>query len=92
MEVLMPNTRQARKRMRTDETRRQRNSAYKTKIRSYRKRFLVAVEGGEKEAAAKAFSELISLYDRAVIKGVLKRNTADRSKSRYAGRLNAIAG
>ena len=42
-------------------------------------------------AKAKKFKELVSGLDKAVKKGIIKKNTADRKKSRAQLKLNKMA-
>ena len=86
----MPTTKSAVKRMRTAEKARTRNIGVKSEVRTQRRKVLGAVAAGNKPEAEKGFSELVSLYDKAVKKGVLKLNTVSRSKSRIAAKINAL--
>jgi len=86
----MPTTKSATKRMRTAEKRRQRNAAHTSRIRTQRRKVLAAIEAGNRPEARKNFSELASLYDKAVKKGFLKLNTAARYKARITSKINAL--
>ena len=86
----MPTTKSAVKRGKTAEKRRQRNMAVKSEIRTQRRKVLEAIAASNKAEAQERFSELGSLYDRAVRKGILKLNTASRFKSRIAAKINAL--
>jgi len=88
----MPTTKSASKRVRTSEKDRQRNMAYKSEIRTQRRKVLEVIEAGNKGEAAKECSKLASLYDKAVKKGMLKLNTVSRYKSRLATKFNALPG
>lgn len=84
----MANTRSARKRIKQNETRRLRNRAVRSAIRSTLKTARGAVT--EKTPQAKeTVLEAIRLLDRAVSRGVIHRNTAARKKSALA---RALAG
>ena len=54
------------------------------------KRFLVAVETKEVEAANAALSVAYKELDKAVSKGIMKKNTASRRKARLAAKVNAL--
>lgn len=83
----MPNIKSAEKRVRQSEKNRAANRAVKSEIHTARK---PVVEGKlAKEDLAKAVAEYASTLDKAVKKGVIKKNTADRRKSRAAKRLAA---
>ena len=51
----------------------------------------VALAKEEKEAAEKKFKEFVSGLDKAVKKGIISKNTADRKKSRAQLKLNKMA-
>ena len=79
------------KRLRQSQKRRMRNKAVKAEVRTCRSKVLTAVEQNNKEEAAANLRKVASLYDKAVKKGIIKTNTAARSKSRLAGRINTIS-
>ena len=58
--------------------------------KSAKKRVLVAVETKEVEAANAALSVAYKELDKAVSKGIMKKNTASRRKSRLAAKVNAL--
>jgi len=70
--------------------RRMRNRAIKSRVRTYIRKFREAVESGDEQLAMEAYKAAQSQIDRAVSKGVLKRNTGSRYKSRLAARLMAM--
>jgi small subunit ribosomal protein S20 len=71
-------------------SRRMRNRAIKSRVRTHIRRFGQAVESGDKQLALETYKAAQSQIDRAVSKGVLKRNTGARYKSRLASRLEAL--
>jgi small subunit ribosomal protein S20 len=73
------------------ENRRQRNHAVKSELRTQMKKVLSAVETKDAAGSKTALSEAYALLDRAVGKGVIHKNNADRHKSRLAARVNAVA-
>ncbi len=83
----MPNTRSAAKRMRQNEKRRVRNRVIRTRTRSFVKRARQAIEAGDLEAAQLAVQAASRELDRAVSKGILHRNNADRRKGRLMRQL-----
>jgi small subunit ribosomal protein S20 len=89
-ETRMPTTKSAAKRMRTSEQARQRNMAAKSQLRSQRRKVSEAIAAGNKPEAQKGFARLVSLYDKAVKKRLLKLNTVSRYKSRIASKINAL--
>ena len=82
----MANTKSALKRMRQSETRRVRNRAVRSRVRSAVKtaRTSLATAGPE---TREAVVEAIRALDKAVNKGVIHRNTAARKKSVLARKL-----
>jgi small subunit ribosomal protein S20 len=86
----MPTSRSAAKRVRAAVKRHERNTAQKSGIRTQRRRVLEAIAAGNKPEAQTSFSRLVALYDKAVKKGILRLNTVSRSKSRIAGKINAL--
>ena len=58
--------------------------------KSAKKRVLVAVETKEVEAANAALSVAYKELDKAVSKGIMKKNTASRRKARLAAKVNAL--
>ena len=78
------------KRWRQSEKRRLKNKATKAEIKSYRKRVLAAVESRKKDEATAELKKVISLYDKAARKGIVKPNNAARSKSRLAAKVNSL--
>ena len=88
----MPNIESAAKRMRQAAKHQAANRAVKTKIMSYRRRFLEAVASGDKAKSQEAFRQFCSVVDKAGKQGVIKANNADRKKSRAAAKLAALKG
>ena len=85
----------AEKRHRQSEERRIRNKAVKTSVRTSAKKFVVLAQKsgrnpagvGEAEAALK---DMIKKIDTAAQKGIIKKNTAARKKSRMQRLFNSI--
>lgn len=86
----MPTTKSAAKRMRSSEKAQQRSVAAKSRLRTQRRHVLEAIAAANRPEAAKGFTHLVSLYDKAVKRGILKLNTVSRCKSRIAARINAL--
>lgn len=87
----MANHFSALKRARQTERRTVRNRANKSRVRSALRELREALTAGNRENAEKAFRQTVSTLDKAIQKGVLHRNTADRYKSRLSARLAALA-
>jgi small subunit ribosomal protein S20 len=85
----MANIKSQKKRILTNEKRRVRNMAVRSRMRTLIKNALAAVESKDEEQMKKVVPEAISVIDRAVTKGVIHRNTAARKKSMIQSRVSA---
>ncbi|MCS7064194.1 MAG: 30S ribosomal protein S20 [Methylacidiphilales bacterium] len=83
----MANTRSAAKQARKALRRRAINRIIKNKARSAEKQFRALIKSGKKEEAQKLFPLVQSALDKAVKKGTLHRNNANRRKARLAALL-----
>jgi small subunit ribosomal protein S20 len=86
----MANSKSAKKRVEIGERNRLRNQAIKSKVKTTIKKVLVAIEANEVETAKSALSVAYKELDKAVSKGVLKKNTVSRKKARLAAKVNAL--
>lgn len=80
----MANTKSAEKRNRQAEKRRVSNKAAKSHLKSSLKTVRAGVAETKGDAAKDILSSGFSKIDKAAKKGVIKKNTADRYKSRLA--------
>ena len=87
----MANTAQAKKRARQAENNRVRNAGQRSKLRTFIKRVIAAVESGDVEKAKIAYTTVVPVIDSAVSKGLLHKNKAARNKSRLNNRVRAMA-
>ena len=85
----MPNRPSAKKHLRADERKRQRNKQVKSAMRTAIKEAEEAIINNEPEAK-EAFRLAVKQIDKAASKGVIKKNKANRIKSRMAKTLNAV--
>lgn len=86
----MANSKSAKKRVEIGERNRLRNQAIKSRVKTIVKKVLVAIEANEAETAKAALSVAYKELDKAVTKGVLKKNTVSRKKARLAAKVNAL--
>ena len=86
----MANIKSAKKRVLVAEANRQRNVAFKTSIKTAIKKVLELAQGKDKDALNKAISKVYQLCDKAVVKGILHKNTAARKKSRLTVAVNKL--
>ena len=87
----MPNIKSAKKRVLVIDKKTARNKAVKSEMKTEVKKFLAAVESGDKETATAMYPHICSIIDGAVTKGIIKKNTAANKKSGLAKKLNAMA-
>lgn len=83
----MANIKSAIKRIELTRIRTQRNKAIKTGVKTAIKKFRTALEQND-DSLSDRLHEAIRTIDKAVTKGVLKRNTADRKKSLLQRQFN----
>lgn len=84
------NRKSAMKHARADETKRVRNRHRKSTLRTLLRQTEDALDAGNVEAAQTLCRSSASLLDRAAGKGVIKKGTANRQKSRLNRKLNAL--
>jgi small subunit ribosomal protein S20 len=85
----------AEKRHRQSEERRLRNKSVKSSVRTSAKKFVVLAQksgrgGGKNGEAEAALKDMIKKIDTAAQKGIIKKNTAARKKSRMQRLFNSI--
>ncbi|MCL6636991.1 MAG: 30S ribosomal protein S20 [Alicyclobacillus sp.] len=85
----MPNIKSAEKRVRTSERRRLRNASLKSALRTTIKKFERTLASDNLEQAQVALRLANRALDKAVTKGILHKNTANRKKSRLTRKFNA---
>ena len=86
----MANSKQAAKRARQNDKRRLHHMAMRSKVRTYMKKVLTAIEAGDKEAATSAFHTAQPMIDSMVNKGIMHKNKAARHKSRLTRTISSL--
>lgn len=86
----MANNPQALKRARQAEKSRQQNASQRTMLRTYVKKVVSAIAGGDAEAAKAAYQAAVPVVDRMADKGIIHKNKAARHKSRLNARIRAM--
>lgn len=86
----MANTAQAKKRAKQSEKHRQHNTGLRSMVRTYLKKVIAAIEGGNKEQAREAFTAAQPVIDRMADKGIIHKNKAARHKSRLSKRISTM--
>lgn len=83
----MPNIKSAIKRVEVAERNRERNRLWKSRIRTATNRVESNLDPAKSQEANAGLSLAFEMIDKAVAKGILHKNTANRKKSRLALRL-----
>ncbi|MGN0822579.1 MAG: 30S ribosomal protein S20 [Candidatus Gallimonas sp.] len=86
----MPNIKSAKKRVLVTEKKTAQNKAIKSALKTSVKKFVSAVNAGDKDTAAALYPETVSAIDSAVTKGILHKNNADNKKAKLAKKLAAL--
>lgn len=87
----MANSPQARKRARQLVTRRERNMAQRSLVRTHIKQVQKAIATGDQAAAQAAFTKAVPMIDRMGGKGKIHQNKAARHKARLNAQIKALA-
>ncbi len=88
--VTMANLKSAIKRVRTNDTKRLRNQAFKSEMRSQIKNVETLIEANDVENAKVAFQTASRKIDKTVQKGIIHKNNGNRQKSRLAKKLKNL--
>ena len=86
----MANTASARKRVRQNVKRTERNRARKSRVRTFLRKVEQALAGGDPAAAQAALRDAQPELQRAATKGVMHRNTVARKISRLSSRIKSL--
>lgn len=86
----MPNIKSAEKRVRIIEKKTAQNNMIKTGVKTAIRKFETAVAEGNKNDAEVLLVSATKKIDQSCSKGVIKKNTASRKKSRLAKMLNTM--
>lgn len=83
----MANTKSAEKRIRSNERKRLRNQAYRSRAKTMVKKAELSIISGN--PSEEAVREAMRTLDKAASKGIIHKNNAARRKSRLAAKLRA---
>ncbi len=86
----MANIKSAKKRVLVAARNALKNQAAKTNLKTVIKKFNAACEQGDKAVCEALYKETVKTIDQAVVKGILKKNTAARKKSKITLKYNAL--
>jgi len=87
----MANTAQAKKRVRQNETHRQRNASARSLVRTHIKKVVKAIEDRKVKEAEAAYQAAIPIIDRMASKNIIHKNKAARHKSRLLASIRKLA-
>jgi small subunit ribosomal protein S20 len=87
----MANIKSSKKRVLIAQRNAQKNVAFKSSIKTAVKKAIELATSEDKKALNTAVSKVYQLCDKAVVKGILHKNTAARKKSRLTIALNKLA-
>ena len=77
----MPNIKSAKKRVEVAKTNAAKNAIVKTSVKTSLKKFDEALSSNDKNTVKAAYEKAVSTVDKAVTKGVMKKNTANNRKA-----------
>ncbi len=86
----MPIIKSAKKRVKVTATKTLQNKMFKSLYRTTVKKFLQAVEAGNKEEAIVAYKAAVKKTDQAAKRGIIHKNAAAHKKSQFTKKLNAM--
>jgi small subunit ribosomal protein S20 len=87
----LPNKKAAKKHVLVTERNRIYNRFWKTRCKTVVKQVLEAVDQNDRELAMERLNVAQSVLDKAVVKGVVHRNTAARRKSNMAAKVKSLS-
>jgi small subunit ribosomal protein S20 len=87
----MANHKQAEKRARQAEKRREHNVGFRSSFRTAVKKVKKAIASGDKAAAQKVYQQSVSVIDSVADKKIVHKNKAARHKSRLTAAIKALA-
>ncbi len=90
VDLFMPNTASAKKRMRQDAVRRSRNRSTKSSLRTQLRKVREAITAKKLDDCKTEYQTLVRKLDKAVAAKVIHSNTAARTKSRLSQAIKAL--
>ncbi|MBQ4096699.1 MAG: 30S ribosomal protein S20 [Clostridia bacterium] len=87
----MPNIKSAKKRVKVISVKTLQNKMFKSQLKTTVKKFVSAVEAGNKAEAEVAYKAAVKKVDQAVAHGILHKNNAAHKKSQFTLMLNKMA-
>ncbi len=87
---VLPNIKSAKKRVKVIATKTLQNQIFKSQLRTAIKKFLAAVQAGNKTEAEAAYKLAVKKVDQAVGHGIIHKNAAAHKKSRFTKLYNGM--
>jgi small subunit ribosomal protein S20 len=88
--IRLANIASSAKRARQAEKRRQHNTSFRSRVRTYIKKVIKAIRSGDTEAAKAAYQAAVPVIDTSVNKGLIHKNNAARHKRRLSAHIKAM--
>ena len=85
----MPNIKSAKKRVDVAKVNAAKNATVKTSVKTSLKKFDEALNSNDKDTVKTAYQNAVSTVDKAVTKGVMKKNTANNRKATLGKKYDA---
>jgi small subunit ribosomal protein S20 len=86
----LANIKSAQKRARQNVKNRAHNMAMRSKMRTFLKKVISAIESGDHAAATASYQAAVPVLDSMVNKGIVHKNKAARHKSRLNARIKSL--
>ncbi len=86
----LPNIKSAKKRVKVIAAKTLQNKMVKSQLRTTIKKYLAAVESGNKENAMAAYRAAVKKVDQAASRGIIHKNAAAHKKSRFTKLFNEM--
>ena len=86
----MPNTTSAKKRVRQNAARNDRNQSRRSAVKTQIRKFLEAVHEKDIDRSKEEYRRTAKILDQTAAAGTYHKNTTARKKSRLAARLNSL--
>ena len=86
----LPNIKSAKKRVKVIEAKTLQNKMFKSSFKTAVKKYVAAVEAGDKELATTLYKAAVKKVDQAADRGIIHANAAARKKSQFTLMLNKL--
>ena len=86
----LPNIKSAKKRVNVIKAKTLQNQMFKSQYRTTLKKYVAAVNAGDKALAAQTYRDAVKKIDQAVCRGIIHKNAAAHKKSQFTKMLNAL--